>query len=157
TDHINKLYFFDLTGAALGCFAIVLIIPFLGGSGTVLSASVLAAIAAIVFIPKKSWIVFPVAWAVLVAAVLPRADQLLPTTMHTEKRYFDESVKNGQLEYTGWSPASRIDVVSIVGDTKVIWIDGGTNQSFLRHYHKVGKFTAGNDSDDEDDVWKTLE
>src|SRR5262249_20029104 len=48
-ERINRLYFADLTGAGLGCFAIVRIIPVAGGSGTILIAAALTAAAPILF------------------------------------------------------------------------------------------------------------
>src|SRR5579885_3047087 len=41
---INKLYAFDLTGAALGCIAIVFTMSYLGGGGSILFAAVFAAL-----------------------------------------------------------------------------------------------------------------
>src|SRR5262249_28524304 len=102
-DRINRLYFADLTGSGLGCFAIVLIIPVAGGSGTILIAAALAAAAAILFAEKWIWILFPVAIIGLVAFWIPDADDRFPTTLHSEKRYFHDSIAKGTRLYVGWS------------------------------------------------------
>ena len=48
-SHVNRLYAFDLSGAALGCLAIVFTVPYFGGSGSVLFAAVFASIAGVLF------------------------------------------------------------------------------------------------------------
>jgi spermidine synthase len=157
---INRLYFADLTGAGLGCFAIVLIIPMAGGSGTLLIAAGIAALACFCFVEKPRWLIAP---AVVVAAIcwsIPFSESLFPTTGHSEKRYFNESLEKGKHLYTGWSPASRIDVVTMGRETSVIWIDGGTNQSFLRKLgdeDTLGPGQSGAGIEGRPFVWKTVE
>src|SRR5882724_2841933 len=48
-SQINKLYCFDLVGAASGCIAIVFTISFFGGGGSVLFAASFAAMSALIF------------------------------------------------------------------------------------------------------------
>lgn len=157
---INRLYFADLTGAGLGCFAIVLIIPMAGGSGTLLISAAIAALAAACFVEKPSWLVAPVVVIAAICWAVPSAETLFPTTGHSEKRYFNESLEKGKHMYMGWSPASRIDVVTMGRETSVIWIDGGTNQSFLRKLGSqdtLGPGDAGEGLDGRPFVWKTVE
>ncbi|PWT89488.1 MAG: hypothetical protein C5B54_08830, partial [Acidobacteria bacterium] len=151
-DRISRLYFSDLTGAGLGCFAIVVAVPLLGGSGTILAAALIVCLATLAFIPNKKMIVLPLLWSIVLIALLPNADEIFPTTKHSEKRYFDESLENGKAEYTGWSPASRIDVVKMGHDVSVIWIDGGTNQSFMRELGPEDTLAR-----EDAYVWKTVE
>ncbi|MCI0417222.1 hypothetical protein L0222_31000 [bacterium] len=141
SEYIPRLYFADLSGAALGCFAIVAVIPFFGGSGTVLFAAILAALAGLAFAEKTPWRLLPVCLIVVLAALIPGSEEYFPTASKSEKRYFRESIENkNRLLYTGWSPAARIDVVTLNKKLKVIWIDGGTCQSIIRgmRHEKLG-------------------
>ena len=152
-DQINRLYFADLVGAGIGCFAIVIVIPFAGGSGTILIAAVIASLSAVIFATSKSARLIALVLVGIISFLVPRAEQFFPSAAQSEKRHFQESMVKGKLLYTGWSPASRIDVVSINENRRVIWIDGGTNQSFL------GRFQPKDIDQQPDDefVWKTVE
>ena len=141
TDRVNKLYFADLTGAAIGCFAIVLVIPFLGGSGTVLFAGILACLSAFAFVKKRTNFALPSVAIVIIALFIPRAEQYFPSATKSQKRHFSNSIRGGTL-YTGWSPAARIDVVSSSPQVYTIWIDGGTCQSFMRGWNGKKKLST---------------
>lgn len=153
SDRINRLYFADLTGAGIGCFAIVLAIPLFGGSGTILLAGMIVALATFAFAPAPRWMALSAALLLVLGLMIPGAEIFFPMTGHTEKRYFAESLEKGEAWYTGWSPASRIDVVKLNDERAVIWIDGGTNQSFMRKLSKNEQF----DSPPGEFVWKTVE
>jgi hypothetical protein len=152
-DQINRLYFADLAGAGIGCFAIVIVIPFAGGSGTILIAAVIAALSAIIFATSKTSRAMALVLTAIILVLVPHAERFFPSAEQSEKRHFQESMEKGKLLYTGWSPASRIDVVSLNPNRMVIWIDGGTNQSFM------GSFQPGDiDQHPSDEfVWKTVE
>lgn len=154
SDRISRLYFADLTGAAIGCFAIVILMPVFGGSGTVLVAAILACLSALVLAERRSWYVWPISLLILLILLLPESEQWFPTAGKSEKRYFQESLKKGEHLYTGWSPAARIDVVTFGQDRSVIWIDGGTNQSFMMRVDPKAKFTK---ESRPKFVWKTVE
>jgi spermidine synthase len=126
---INKLYFLDLLGAGIGCALLVLLIPELGGSGTILAASVMALAASFAF--SFNWIQrgLPAIVIALVLSAIPKAEIFFPSAGQSEKRYFKQSLEKGEIIYTGWSPAARIDVAVGSKNHRVIWIDGGTNQS----------------------------
>lgn len=152
TQQINKLYFADLTGAAVGCFAIVVAIPYFGGSGAVVLSALIAGLAALLFAEGMRGRIACLAWCAISVLLVHQADQLFPTILHSEKRYFHDSITNGKHTYTGWSPASRIDVVKLSPDVCVIWIDGGTNQSFM---HRLGSTDIP--GRDKTRPWKTVE
>jgi MFS family permease len=135
-QQISKLYFADLTGAAVGCFSLLLVIPAFGGSGAVLISAILPFFAAMAFAEKWHWNAVPVLLIIAVALFVPNAEQYFSTTEKSEKRYFQESLLTGNHPYSGWSPASRIDVVRLGKTRQVIWIDGGTNQSFMMRLKK---------------------
>jgi spermidine synthase len=153
TDRINRLYFADLTGAAIGCFAIVFLIPVFGGSGTVLVAAILACISAIVLAERRVWAVWPLLLLIFILFLLPKSEKFFPTAEKSEKRYFRDSLEKEKLLYTGWSPASRIDVVTQGKDRSVIWIDGGTNQSFMMRLNQ----RIQQEKPPRKSVWKTFE
>ena len=52
---INKLYFFDLVGAGLSCFVFIIVLPLYGGSGGIITASLIAAFAAVIFSLEKEF------------------------------------------------------------------------------------------------------
>lgn len=131
---IGSLYFADLVGAGLGCLVAVLALSTLPGQGVVVLASVGAALAALAFSARRSqaraadaqavpaparaarftWLLALYALA-LAIVVLPRADRLYalyippskPLHIVQDKANFPDM----QLEYTGWTPFSRIDVL----------------------------------------------
>ena len=151
-EQINQLYFADLAGAGIGCFAIVIVIPFVGGSGTVLVAATIASLAAVVFANSWNTRVMALVLTAIIGFLIPHAEQFFPSAKRSEKRHFQESLEHGEHLYTGWSPASRIDVVSLSENRMVIWIDGGTNQSFM------GRFQSNNEVKPPGEfVWKTVE
>ena len=47
--HAGRIYFFDLLGAGVGCFVVVLVMPAVGGSGAVLVSAAIAAVGAFCF------------------------------------------------------------------------------------------------------------
>jgi predicted membrane-bound spermidine synthase len=130
-SRINKLYFLDLLGAGIGCASIVLLIPELGGSGTILAASVMALLATFAF--SVNWIqrILPALVIAIVVLTIPNAETFFPSAGQSEKRYFKQSLENNEIVYTGWSPAARIDVAVGSKTHRIIWIDGGTNQSMM--------------------------
>lgn len=130
-SRINKLYFLDLLGAGIGCASLVLLIPELGGSGTILTASVIALTAALALSFSWTQRILPVIVIAVVFLVIPRAEVFFPSAGQSEKRYFKQSLENDEIIYTGWSPAARIDVAVGGKNHRVIWIDGGTNQSMM--------------------------
>lgn len=128
---INKLYFLDLSGAGAGCMLIVVLIPQFGASGSILAAAILAAGGAFTFSFRRMQRVFPAVMILIFLLMIPAAESLFPSAGQSEKRYFKQSMERHEIIYTGWSPAARVDV-AVEGKThRVIWIDGGTNQSMM--------------------------
>jgi SAM-dependent methyltransferase len=107
THLINKLYAFDLVGAGLGCAAIALVMPEFGGSGSVMVASALGLLAAVVFgLPRAR--LLAAAAAVLCLAVFTAAffaERFLPISITPNK---SQAVR--LPIYTRWNTFSRIDV-----------------------------------------------
>lgn len=124
----GKLYAFDLTGAAAGCLAVLWLVPWLGASGAIVAAAALAAAAALVFRPSV--------WTALVLAgivfLLPNAESYfaLPIANIIQEKQSGYWKKSKGIEYSAWSPVSRIDVITS-GVNRTIMLDGGSNVSAM--------------------------
>lgn len=132
---IGSLYFADLIGGGLGALGVVLALYRLPGQGAVVLTSIGAALSALAFSlsrsrppqepagpppePGKSRTLPAVLLAVYAAAlavgVLPRADRLFNLFIPASKPLHIANDKVNYpdltLEYTGWTPFSRIDVM----------------------------------------------
>lgn len=118
---IGSLYFADLVGAGLGCLVVVLALYTLPGQGAVVLASVAAALSAVAFSRGRARLTASRVTALLALyasavaiIVLPLADRLfelyIPPSKPLHIAYDRENFPAIQLEYTGWTPFSRIDV-----------------------------------------------
>jgi spermidine synthase len=126
---IGPVYFADLLGAGLGALGVVLALYALPGQGTVVLCSVGAALGALVFslarlqdknAPQPGRLRY-MPWAlgayalVLLAVVLPNAATIfnlyIPPSKPLSIAYDKKNYPDMQLEYTGWTPFSRIDVM----------------------------------------------
>ena len=134
-SYVSKLYFADLAGAAIGCFAIILTLPEFGGSGTVLICGIVACVPALGFANSGKKMILPALLIICYALLIPQSEQLFPTATKSSKRQFTESINRADSYYTEWSPTARIDVVE-----NIIWIDGGTNQSGMKRIPPREKF-----------------
>jgi spermidine synthase len=124
----GKLYAFDLTGAAAGCLAVLWLVPWLGASGAIVVAAALATAAALVFRPSV--------WGAVVLAatvfLLPNAESYfaLPIESIISGKQDAYWKRSKGIEYSAWSPVSRIDVISS-GPNRTIMLDGGSNVSAM--------------------------
>jgi spermidine synthase len=137
---IQKLYFWDLSGAALGS---VLIIPFIskiGPGGLLLFASSVGLIASALFANKKSW-----SWAAgslslfLILFPLIYSPNYLDFNEHQGKRGVKAARERGLIEETRWDPISKIDVINY-DKIRYIAYDGGSQTSVF--YPFDGDFEA---------------
>ncbi len=135
-EQVNTLYFFNLSGAGIGCFLVMPLIPWLGAPGTAIAASLLGIVAAACFgmlTGKRTLLVHAVLF-LAIALLLPFRATHFRVKVHEGKRSFNLDEAKGKLEFTRWGPISRIDVASMP-PYKNIWIDGGSNQSFMVPFH----------------------
>jgi hypothetical protein len=106
---INRLYAFDLAGAALGCLAIVITISRFGGGGSVLLAAVFAALAAILFsgaaLPVHTLAALGLAGGSLLLAF--KADEAIPMRITSNKR---SSTDTTRPVISRWNTFSKIDL-----------------------------------------------
>lgn len=119
---INKLYFFDLIGAGLGCFVFILILPAFGGSGGIAAASIIACAGTLLFAIKKSRLqtlgLFGAFIMIIVNGLfLSNPDSYLPISISENKVYGNYMKDNPELRLlTKWNSFSRVDVMKDDGE-----------------------------------------
>lgn len=128
---MSRLYAVDLLGAALGCLLIVLTMPNLGGSGSVVMAGAMGAAAAIVFSAQPGMRIAGGAVAAALVFLSLKATEYLPITVSANKQ--ETKVKREPV-YTKWNTFSFIEVFErkqdlakgITEGGRRFIIDGGT-------------------------------
>ena len=107
--NINRLYAFDLAGAALGCLAIIFTMSYLGGGGSVLFASTFAAIAAILFFGKIFKSLSLLSFILLIASVVisVNADKIIPLHITDNKA---KGLRTMKPVLSKWNTFSKIDL-----------------------------------------------
>ena len=125
---VNRLYAFDLLGAGLGCALVAWVMPHLGGSGSVLFAASIGALAAIFFAGRAH--LAPALVSSLVAAGLFSAsfhgDRVLPIHVGTFKaRHTTAPI------YSTWNIMSLVQVFDYPASktepsSRALVIDAGT-------------------------------
>lgn len=132
---VNKLYFADLVGAGIGCFLVMPLVPTLGAPGTVIFAAVLGLVAAAGFgkLVGKYAVLICVLLVIAISSLLSIRGTHFRVQVHEKKRSFVVHERADEIEYSKWGPISRIDVARF-GPDKIIWIDGGSNQSFMKPF-----------------------
>ena len=132
---VNRLYFFDLVGAAIGSLVLIVLVTPLGANGTLFVSALLGIVAAFIFLEgKKPVKALLLGCVVAIMVLVPFAERLIPLYPHQNKRNFKRNLKNRRHLFSGWSTLSRIDVMGRKtkgGLRAQIWINGGQNQSFL--------------------------
>ncbi len=105
---VTRLYAFDLVGAGLGCGLITLVLPRFGGSGSVVIAAFIGALAALSFSwPSQKFLAAGAAVAaILLLAVSFRSSQWLPIHVSANK----QSSPIRPI-YAAWNTLSLVQVV----------------------------------------------
>ncbi|HED13516.1 MAG TPA: hypothetical protein ENI62_07675, partial [Gammaproteobacteria bacterium] len=145
---MQRLYFWDLTGAAIGAVVIIPLIPVLGPGGLLMLACTLSLLVLAYWL-GKGWSRNILVVASLAVLSLPAIQAIHPFVgtssyldfyPHLDKRGYKLSSSRGQIEYTRWDPISKIDIVNQKRKTdtpdtppRALWIayDGGTQSSFF--------------------------
>ena len=107
--NINRLYAFDLAGAALGCLAIIFTMSYLGGGGSVVFASTFAAIASILFFGKSFKNLSIFSFILLLASVVFsfNADKIIPLHITSNKA---QGLRTMTPVLSKWNIFSKIDL-----------------------------------------------
>ena len=135
SENIGRLYFIDLVGASLGSLAIIPLIPVLGPNRILILLFALLALAWFFIAGGRKTFriaVFSFLIAVFSAAFLFEAKvfPIVPKLVEY-KRHYNAQLENNRIEYSKWSTIDKIDVAPWMNVRKVIWINGGTMQSFI--------------------------
>ncbi len=132
---VNRLYFFDLLGAALGSLILIVLITPLGANGTLFVSALLGLVSSYIFLERNGGLKRLLLGLMIVTVVgVVFAERLITLYPHQNKRNFKRRLKMMKPLFSGWSTLSRIDVMGkkVRGGIRAqIWINGGQNQSFL--------------------------
>jgi spermidine synthase len=137
---IQTLYFWDLSGAALGSILIIPFISFIGPGGLLFFAAGTSLIVSAIFISKRPWtLAAGLVSLVLFIAPLAHAPRYYDFTEHQGKRGVKWAREQGIIEATIWDPISKIDIINY-GNVRYIAYDGGSQSSVF--YPFDGNFQA---------------
>jgi spermidine synthase len=129
--HIQSLYFWDLTGAALGSALVIPLISSIGPGGLLFIGAGLSLIASALFMNRKSW-----TWVVCVISLalfivpIAYAPRYFDFKEHQGKRGVKLARERGIIEKTIWDPISKIDIINY-GHLRYIAYDGGSQTSLF--------------------------
>jgi hypothetical protein len=113
-SEISKLYFFDLLGAGLSCFAFVFLIPGFGGNGTILFVAAFGFLASMVFGYENHKTLALISFILMVIgfSFLIDKDKSLPIRVTENKIYGNYITARPELKvFSGWNIISKIDVM----------------------------------------------
>lgn len=118
---VNRLYAFDLLGAGLGCGAIALVMPVFGGSGSVVIASALGLVAAVIIGWQQARRLAVVSAGLAAGAVLLTffAGSVLPISITPNKRSHSDT-----LSYSAWNTILALMLAMMVGFFVVLILAG---------------------------------
>lgn len=120
---ISYIYFGDLIGAGIGSFLVTALLPFFSLEGVVALCSVLALISSLFFKPKKLYLPFATALAVLLMfSALPSA---FSPEVSEYKWLAKEKAKGAEVLSAKWDPVSRIDAIQ--RDGRIWLIENGVS------------------------------
>ena len=113
-NEVSKLYFSDLIGAGLSCFAFVFLMPAVGGNGTVVFVAVIGFIAAMVFAFEKykTWMIVAFVLAGISLSFLINIDERFPINSSPNKVFGNFIKERPDLKVLSeWNSISKIDVM----------------------------------------------
>ena len=135
--HIQRLYFWDLSGAAIGTAILVPLMAPLGPSWLLVAVALAALTAAGLFSTARRPLAFLAIAAVFASAPIVLGPRYLTLALHDNKRDTLQSIQQGHLEFSRWDPVSKIEILDAPPRTsnpedhgrKHIAYDGGTLSS----------------------------
>ncbi|HEX4274457.1 MAG TPA: hypothetical protein VHZ74_03830 [Bryobacteraceae bacterium] len=119
-ERVDRIYFFDLLGAAGGCLALVLLLNTFGGENTVIAVSVLFASAAAIWFSLAGMRYGRI--ASVFAGLLLTMIVIGNTKYHFVEVRYAKGEKLHQEQYTKWNSISRIGLAKHDGG-EMIFID----------------------------------
>lgn len=132
----QTLYFFDLSGAAIGSIILAPILPQYGPGGVFLIVCALCFLAAMMF--SRLNILLKIGFSALIVILIAYPlirNSYIEIKGHWHKRGVIEAKEKGQIEYTRWDPVSKIEIINRPGATsKHIAYDGGNQSSYFYNF-----------------------
>ncbi len=137
-DDIQRLYFWDLSGAAAGTALLIPLLRPLGPERLLLMAGLSALLASALFSDSRRWrLLLGGVAAAFVVVPMALGSRYLTLAMHQDKRGVESSIALGRLEFSAWDPVSQISVIDQPADAhdpadpgkKHVAYDGGTQSS----------------------------
>ncbi|MCK4890876.1 MAG: hypothetical protein KAS97_13155, partial [Candidatus Aminicenantes bacterium] len=133
SQQIGKLYFYDLAGAAFGS---LLIIPLISGTGPMKAILIISILLIITWYliseaEAKTRVLTSIMLILLFSAGIYFSGDLFKLIPKIEKRDYTNDLRKGRIEHSKWSPINKIDVATFFKRKKVVWLDAGTQQSYL--------------------------
>jgi hypothetical protein len=111
-ERVNRLYFSNLTGSALGSFLVLFSFGPLTGSGVVVLSAILAGVSALAFTGLRRTARVVGCWVVVLLVLLPFSSSLLPIQISPYKNLMAALRYPGaRLIDTRWNAFSRVDIV----------------------------------------------
>lgn len=140
---IQRLYCWDLSGAALGCVVMIPLLPPIGPGGLLMLTAAVNLLAAALFAAggRMRLALMGVAVAITAAPII-HAPAYFDFTDHLHKRGVREAREHGGIEFSRWDTVSKVDVIDVPGavQRKHIAYDGGNQSSHI--YAFDGNFAA---------------
>ncbi len=149
SEKTTSLYCINLGGSGVGCFLFMYLITPLGGPGALFAVSSLGMVSAFLwsFEEKNKIRIVAVCGLVAICALIPFADKLVSFRAADSKSLARHlSLPGAEIEFTEWTPLSRIDVVrapkaynAFLGEwrsgdqMRTITIDGDANTWVFNH------------------------
>lgn len=133
SDEIGKLYFIDLVGAALGGVAIIPLITRFGPARSILLLSVILTLLWFSLSKLKIRTKGIVLLILLISlgGMYKFSEKIFPIAPKIIKRGYIIDYHKNRIEHSKWSPINKIDVATFFKRKKVVWLDAGTQQSYL--------------------------
>ena len=133
SNEIGKLYFIDLIGAALGGIAIIPLITKFGPARSILILSMILTLLWFSLSKMKFKTKGIVILILLVSfgGLYKFSEKIFPIVPKIIKRGYIIDYNKKRIEHSKWSPINKIDVATFFKRKKVVWLDAGTQQSYL--------------------------
>ncbi len=131
---IQRLYFYDLVGASIGCVIIIPLLPLVAPEGLIILAAGLCLLAAALFRLTKFTLLLAAVGIVLGAYPFTQ-DNYFSLELQSDKRQIKQFKQKTEL--THWDPIARVDIIDFRGKPDepegIKWIayDGGSQTSYF--------------------------
>lgn len=133
----HSLYFFDLSGAGLGCLLVVFFIPYYGSGGFLFLIAGLLIFAGGLFSSlNKVKIIVGIPIIILMIVYPLFLNNYLEFRGHGNKRGVDQWMKMGIRDYVKWDPVSKLEVFNVFPNAKNFSLDGGQQGSWMHRFDR---------------------